>query len=66
MPNYIKVEPLPFDRDSYQGSTIDAELAQGANLREKSMAIKMEVENTIRWRWVESTDGTMVRTDSIA
>ncbi|KAG9018905.1 hypothetical protein FRB90_008486 [Tulasnella sp. 427] len=57
LPNFIKLESNPFDQDTYQGPGLDDD--SSLNNREKSMGIKLEVENTIRWRWVKAPDGTM-------
>ncbi|KIO26536.1 hypothetical protein M407DRAFT_243726 [Tulasnella calospora MUT 4182] len=57
LPNFIKLESNPFDQDTYQGPGIDEDST--LNNREKSMGIKLEVENTIRWRWVKGPDGRM-------
>ncbi|KAG8959364.1 hypothetical protein FRC00_001693 [Tulasnella sp. 408] len=57
LPNFIKLESNPFDQDTYQGPGIDEDST--LNNREKSMSIKLEVENTIRWRWVKGPDGRM-------
>ncbi|KAG8894272.1 hypothetical protein FRB99_001372, partial [Tulasnella sp. 403] len=60
LPSFIKLEPHPFDPDTYQeaGGEND-EATMGLTNREKSMGVKLEVENTIRWRWVKARDGTM-------
>ncbi|KAG8945107.1 hypothetical protein FRC04_001173 [Tulasnella sp. 424] len=57
LPSFIKLESNPFDQDTYQGPGIDEDTS--LNNREKSMSIKLEVENTIRWRWVKGPDGRM-------
>ncbi|KAG8861455.1 hypothetical protein FRB96_002904 [Tulasnella sp. 330] len=60
MPNFIKLESHPFDQDTYQGAGLDMDDgSQGLSTREKSMSVKLEVENTIRWRWVKGPDGEM-------
>ena len=53
MPNFVKLDSKPFDRDTYVGpdQTDDTLSGNAAEVREKSMSIKLEVENTIRWRW---------------
>lgn len=35
----------------------DEEALQADALREKSMSIKLKVENTIRWRWTKDKNG---------
>ncbi|KAI0820363.1 Leo1-like protein-domain-containing protein [Trametes gibbosa] len=52
MPNFIKVDSKPFHPDTYVGpEQEDEESQQPESLREKSMSIKLKVENTVRWRW---------------
>ncbi|KZT63129.1 Leo1-domain-containing protein [Daedalea quercina L-15889] len=54
MPNFVKVDSKPFHPDTYigpEGEDDDAQVAESA--REKSMTIKLKVENTVRWRWVK-------------
>ena len=51
-PNYVKVDSKPFHPDTYLGPEQEDEDAHHAeSLREKSMTIKLKVENTVRWRW---------------
>lgn len=57
MPNFIKVEAQPFEHDIYQPAE---DPGTGLSSREQSMGIKLEVENTIRWRWVKGPDGELV------
>ncbi|KAF9563955.1 Leo1-domain-containing protein [Agrocybe pediades] len=58
MPNYVKVDTKPFHPDTYIGPEHeDEELAQGDSVREKSMSIKLKVENTLRWRWAKDANG---------
>ncbi|OCH87371.1 Leo1-domain-containing protein [Obba rivulosa] len=58
MPNFVKVDSKPFHPDTYVGPDQEDEDAQTAeSLREKSMSIKLKVENTVRWRWVKDDDG---------
>jgi len=58
MPNYVKVDTKPFHPDTYIGpEQEDEELAQGDSVREKSMSIKLKVENTLRWRWGKDANG---------
>lgn len=61
MPNFVKLDPKPFHPDSYVGpEQVDEEAHQADTLREKSMSIKLEVENTIRWKWVKDAQGQNV------
>lgn len=62
MPNFVKFDSQPFHPDTYRGPEADLDLAEQAeSLRERSMSIKLEVENTIRWKWVTGQDGKKVR-----
>ena len=58
MPNFVKVDSKPFHPDTYVGPEHEDEDSQHAEtLREKSMTIKLKVENTVRWRWLKDQDG---------
>ncbi|KAH9915727.1 Leo1-like protein-domain-containing protein [Fomitopsis serialis] len=58
MPNFVKVDSKPFHPDTYIGPEGEDEDAQAAeSAREKSMTIKLKVENTVRWRWVKDENG---------
>ncbi|CCM05404.1 uncharacterized protein FIBRA_07620 [Fibroporia radiculosa] len=58
MPNFVKVDSKPFHPDTYIGPEQEDEDAQHAEtVREKSMTIKLKVENTVRWRWVKDGNG---------
>ena len=58
MPTFVKFDSQPFHPDTYVGPDQEDEDAQPAeSLREKSMSIKLKVENTVRWRWVKDADG---------
>jgi hypothetical protein len=58
MPNFVKVDSKPFHPDTYMGPEHDdEEQQQGDNLRERSMTIKLKVENTVRWRWAKDEFG---------
>lgn len=52
MPSFVKLDSKPFLRETYIGPD-QAEGGQGLNAREKSMTIKLDVENTIRWKWAK-------------
>jgi len=61
MPNYVKVDSKPFHTDTYIGPEHeDEETQQTENIREKSMTIKLKVENTVRWRWTKDEFGAEV------
>lgn len=49
----MHVDSKPFDPDYYYGPEHYEEDTQQSHMnREKSMSIKLKVENSIRWRWV--------------
>nr|GAT42952.1 predicted protein [Mycena chlorophos] len=57
MPNFVKVDSKPFHPETYVGPEHeDEETQQTESLREKSMTIKLKVENTVRWRWTKDAD----------
>lgn len=61
MPNFVKLEPLPFNPETYQGPEAEMDDAEQAEtIRERSMSIKLEVENSVRWRWVTGEGGEKV------
>ncbi|KAG6850777.1 hypothetical protein H0H93_008815 [Arthromyces matolae] len=57
MPNFVKVDSKPFHPDTYVGPEQDDE-ELGENIRERSMSIKLKVENTLRWRWTKDMNGS--------
>ena len=58
MPNFIKLDSKPFHPDTYIGPEQEDEDAQHPEYsREKSMSIKLKVENTVRWRWSKDEFG---------
>lgn len=60
MPNFVKLDSKPFHPDTYVGpeqEDDDATQQQMDALKERSLSIKLEVENTVRWRWVKGEDG---------
>ncbi|KAL0953515.1 hypothetical protein HGRIS_004739 [Hohenbuehelia grisea] len=58
MPNFVKVDSKPYHPDTYMGPEHeDEEFQQAETLREKSMSIKLKVENTVRWRWIKDENG---------
>ena len=62
MPNFVKLDPKPFHPETYVGPDQgDDEGQQLDALKERSMSIKLEVENTIRWRWTKDDLGQSVR-----
>ncbi|KAJ7743097.1 RNA polymerase II-associated protein [Mycena metata] len=63
MPNFVKVDSKPFHHETYMGPEQEEDEAQQAEtLREKSMSIKLKVENTRRQsnsRIIRWSDGTL-------
>ncbi|KAF9074915.1 Leo1-like protein-domain-containing protein [Rhodocollybia butyracea] len=59
LPNFVKMDSKPFHHDTYIGPEHedDDAVQQAETLREKSMTIKLKVENTIRWRWIKDELG---------
>ncbi|KAJ3821926.1 RNA polymerase II-associated protein [Lentinula raphanica] len=59
LPNFVKMDSKPFHPDTYIGpeQEDDDAVQQAETLREKSMSIKLKVENTIRWRWIKDEYG---------
>ena len=51
MPNFVRLDSKPFDPETYVGPE-----AEGSYEKEKSLSVKLEVENTIRWRWKKEGD----------
>ncbi|KAG7093764.1 hypothetical protein E1B28_007412 [Marasmius oreades] len=62
MPNFVKMDSKPFHPDTYIGpEQEDEDIPQTESLREKSMSIKLKVENTVRWRWIKDEAGNDVK-----
>ncbi|OJA19771.1 hypothetical protein AZE42_03986 [Rhizopogon vesiculosus] len=63
MPNFVKVDSKPFHTDTYVGPEHDDDddAHHGESVREKSMSIKLRVENTMRWRWTKDEFGQDIR-----
>ncbi|GLB41721.1 putative leo1-like protein [Lyophyllum shimeji] len=58
MPNFVKVDSKPFHPDTYIGPEHEDEESQPSeSIRERSMSIKLRVENTVRWRWIQDENG---------
>ncbi|KAF9245293.1 Leo1-like protein-domain-containing protein [Melanogaster broomeanus] len=58
VPNFVKVDSKPFHADTYVGpEQDDEEFHQNESVRERSMTIKLKVENTVRWRWIKDEFG---------
>ena len=61
MPNFVKVDSKPFHPDTYIGPEQDDEETQHIDsTRERSMTIKLKVENMVRWRWTKDQHGVDV------
>ena len=58
MPNYVKLDSRPFSKETYVGPE---QTSDGFGERERSMLTKLEVENTVRWRWTKDDYGIDVR-----
>ena len=52
MPNFLSIDPRPFDAATYQGEGGEEEVLD----EEGKTRLKMSVENTIRWQYVPSED----------
>ena len=59
MTNFAKLDSKPFDPETYTGPEYHDE-DDPESVKERSLSIKLEVENTVRWRWVKMPDGTLV------
>ncbi|KAG6381555.1 Leo1-like protein-domain-containing protein [Boletus reticuloceps] len=58
VPNFVKVDSKPFHPDTYVGPEQDEDASHpNESIREKSMSIKLKVENTVRWRWIKDEFG---------
>lgn len=60
-PKYVKIDSKPFHPDTYIGPEQEDEELAAANTKERSMSIKLKVENTMRWRWVKDEHGVEQR-----
>ena len=66
MPNYVRVDTKPFHPETYIGpEQEEEELQQTETVREKTMSIKLRVENTVRWRWTKDENGRDVSQQEI-
>lgn len=58
MPTFVKMDSKPFHPDTYIGPEHDEDDGHhNESIREKSMSIKLKVENTVRWRWTKDEFG---------
>jgi RNA polymerase-associated protein LEO1 len=60
LPNFLKIDSRPFHSQTYTGPE-DNEEDGGISARERSMSIRLQVENTVRWRWAKDDAGNDVR-----
>jgi RNA polymerase-associated protein LEO1 len=58
------MDSKPFHPDTYVGPENEEEDLQQTDNREKSMSVKLKVENTVRWRWIKDDHGNDVRSRS--
>ncbi|KAM6496973.1 RNA polymerase II-associated protein [Amanita muscaria] len=62
MPNYVRVDTKPFHPETYIGpEQEEEEFQQSETVREKTMSIKLRVENTVRWRWTKDENGRDIK-----
>ncbi|KAF8316808.1 hypothetical protein DL93DRAFT_2226627 [Clavulina sp. PMI_390] len=61
MPNFVKIDSQPFSPETYRGPEADVTEDQLDTIREQSLSIKLEVDNTVRWRWAKGPDGKLYR-----
>jgi len=64
IPNFVKLDSKPFHADTYIGPEHEDEELQHIDIRERSMTIKLRVENALRWRWTKDQHGNDVNTYS--
>ncbi|VDK87038.1 unnamed protein product [Litomosoides sigmodontis] len=55
LPNFLSIEPRPFDQDHYEDEFDEDDLLD----EEGRARLKLRVENTIRWRYVLDDDGNI-------
>jgi RNA polymerase-associated protein LEO1 len=58
LPHFLKYEHRPFHPDTFQGLS-EKDVTTAANA-DRSLSIKLELANTIRWKWITREDGTLV------
>lgn len=62
LPNFVRMDSKPFHPETYVGPEHDDEDVHAeTSVRERSMSIKLRVENTIRWKWTKDAKGKDVR-----
>ncbi|KAF9531750.1 Leo1-like protein-domain-containing protein [Crepidotus variabilis] len=57
MPNFVNVDTKPYHTDTYIGPEQEDEDLQGQSAKDRSSAIKLRVENTLRWKWAKDELG---------
>lgn len=55
----MSIDSKPFHPDTYIGPDQEDEETPD-NAKERSMTIKLKVENTMRWRWAKDENGVDV------
>jgi RNA polymerase-associated protein LEO1 len=59
------VDTKPFHPETYLGPEHEEdEILHADGIRERSMTIKLKVENTLRWRWTKDAHGQDVGADN--
>jgi RNA polymerase-associated protein LEO1 len=58
LPPYVWADSRPFHPDTFQ--PIETKNTVPGSDAKNSLLVKMELANTIRWRWVKAADGSMV------
>jgi RNA polymerase-associated protein LEO1 len=51
----VKIDSKPFHPDTYYGP--DDEDPEQVGQKERSMSIRLAVENTVRWKWSKDKNG---------
>jgi RNA polymerase-associated protein LEO1 len=60
----MSIDSKPFHPDTYIGPDQEDEETGEPAPKERSMTVKLRVENTMRWRWAKDEDGADVRPPS--
>ncbi|KAK7206705.1 Leo1-like protein-domain-containing protein [Myxozyma melibiosi] len=57
MPNFLNIDPVAFDADTYLETAENIEKAKGEGTDESRRQLREEVQNMIRWRYVKDEQG---------
>jgi len=57
LPNFLNVEPRPFDIETYEDELADTKDPDDDD--EEEDKVRLRVENTIRWRYGKDRDGNI-------